>query len=113
MVEKDCGSFDATRDGKDSKTLRGGGRRHQLVDLFGRGFVEEGVKIKIKKSLINVVGLEAVCPQGRIFFGRWGVPSLPLLLEDRDEVAEVDRALLEKWGLLPADGGRQAGSEQV
>ena len=30
-----------------------------------------------------------------------------------DEVAEADRALLEKWGLLPADGGRQAGSEQV
>ena len=30
-----------------------------------------------------------------------------------DEVAEVDRELLGKWGLLPADGGRQAGSEQV
>ena len=25
-----------------------------------------------------------------------------------DEVSEADRALLEKWDLLPADGGRQA-----
>ena len=25
-----------------------------------------------------------------------------------DEVSETDRALLEKWDLLPADGGRQA-----
>jgi tRNA (guanine37-N1)-methyltransferase len=30
-----------------------------------------------------------------------------------DQVSEADRALLEKWELLPAAGGRQAGSEQV
>ena len=30
-----------------------------------------------------------------------------------DEVSEADRALLEKWDLLPGDGGRQAWSEQV
>jgi tRNA (guanine37-N1)-methyltransferase len=30
-----------------------------------------------------------------------------------EQVSEADRTLLDKWDLLPADGGRQAGSEQV